>query len=147
MRSPRSAAVTLENYSSKRATEKMSHQLFYNCLKKYLFSSDIILFTIPENKARVTVKLDFRRPPAPIFTPRMCFFHYSLFQKSRSVNSFSSSSSMIQRKNLNVIRFLICFGIERIGLKSIGLIHRVSIIRNLFRTVSTKLGFIKSRDI
>ena len=100
-----------------------------------------------KSQARVTVKLDFRRPPAPIFTPRMCFFHYSLFQKSRSVNSFSSSSSMIQRKNLNVIRFLICFGIERIGLKSIGLIHGVSIIRNLFRTVSTKLGFIKSRDI
>ena len=37
MTSPRSTAVTLENDSSKRATEKMSHQLFYNCIKNTCF--------------------------------------------------------------------------------------------------------------
>ena len=53
----------------------------------------------------------------------------------------------IKAKTWMFSKFLIRFCIEQIGLKSIGLIHGVSIIRNLFRTVSTKLGFIKFWDI
>ena len=113
---------------------------------------NILLFwhfdQILKTKARETVKLDFHRPPAHIFTSRMYFFHYSLFQKKVDRwTHFRYLHRWFKGKTWMFSRFFICFCIERIGLKSMGLIHGVSIIWNIFRTVSTKLGFIIFWDI
>ena len=51
--------------------------LYYWLFGQIFYYFDQILKT----KARETVKLDFHRPPAPIFTSRMYFFIINFFKK------------------------------------------------------------------